>query len=176
MSRKGGWRLKLRRVINGAKVVTSWGKWTKGDKPMPKAAYPLSKNAFTIAKAYTWRVIEFECLGKKFRLLIAFRLDLNRYQSHLGMVVGNDTLTLARYEFHAGEPGWHMHCRCDDTGAVPGTMKCSDRRFPDPNSFHRQMDFGTVDEVTAFERAVSVFRLRKAKRPDFDLKMTDGRA
>lgn len=168
--------MKLRRVINGPKVVTNWGKWTKGEKKMPKTAYPLSKNAFEIVKAYTWRVIEFDCLGSKFRLLIAFRLDLNRYQSHLGMVIGGDTLTLARYEFHAGEPGWHMHCNCDDSGLVPGTMKCSGKRFPDWPSFHRQLEFGTVDEDSALERAVRVFRLRKAARPDFDLTMSHGRA
>ena len=165
--------MKLRKIINGYKVVTDWGKWENGKK-MPKTAYPLSKNAFTISKAYTWRVVRFKCLGVQFRLLIAFRLDLNRYQSHLGVDLGSDTVTLARYEFHAGEPGWHMHCRCDDTGAVAGTMVCNDRRFPSPTSFHRQDEFGAIDEAEALERAVKVFRLRKAIRPEFELKIQDG--
>ena len=168
--------MKLRRVINGQKVVTDWGVWKTGDKKMPKSAYPLSKNAFTLPSAYTWRVVLFECLGQSFRLLIAFRTDLSRYQSHLGIDVGGDTVTLARYEFHSGEPGWHIHCRCDDTGCVPGTMACNDKRFPHPASFHSEMEFGTMDQTAAFERAVRIFRLRKAIPPAFDLEMQDGRS
>lgn len=141
---------------------------------MPKTAYPLSKNAYKVGAPFTWRVVVFECLGKTFRLLIAFRVDLSRYQCHLGMDVGGDMVTLARYEFHATEPGWHMHCVCDDTGRVPGTMKCDDRRFPHWESFHREQVFGLMDEGVALDRAIRIFKLRKLPPQVFDLVIQDG--
>jgi hypothetical protein len=162
--------VKLRRIINGQKTVTNWGKWKSGDK-MPKSAYPLSKSRFKVSAPYTWRVVEFKCLGETFRLLIAFRVDLNRYQCHLGRVVGGDMLTLARYEYHATEPGWHLHCVCDDTGRTLGTMKCEDKRFPHWDSFHSQLEFGAMSEDLALKRAKEVFRLDK--EPPFDLSYDD---
>jgi hypothetical protein len=163
--------LKLRRVINSPKTVTSWGKWKSGDK-MPRSAYPLSKNQYKVTAPYTWRVIELECMAAKFRLLIAFRIDLNRYQCHFGRLVGSDMLTLARYEYHATEPGWHLHCVCDDTGRVPGTMKCEDKRFPHWDSFHGELEFGAMSEELALKRAIKVFRLDKA--PPYELVIQDG--
>lgn len=152
--------MKLRRIINSQKNVTDWGKWKSGEK-MPKSAYPLSKNAFKISNSYTWRTIDFECLGEKFRLLIAFRIDLSRFQCHLGKFVDGDMLTMARYEFHATEPGWHLHCVCDDTDRVLGTMKCEDRRFPNYTSYHGELEFGAVNEVSALDRVTKVFKLNK---------------
>lgn len=174
MMLKKGHHLKLRRVINSPKVVTDWGKWKSGDK-MPKTAYPLSKSSFKLPPAYTWRVVDFDCLGGNFRLLIAYRVDLNRYQCHLGRKVNGDMLTLARYEYHATEPGWHLHCVCDDSGRVLGTMKCDDRRFPNWNSFHSELEFGSMDETSAFNRAISVFRLNKPpSAADFALEIQNG--
>lgn len=168
---KADWIVKLRRIISSQKIVTDWGKWKTGDK-MPKTAYPLSKNHYKVPPAYTWRVVKFDCLNETFWLLIAYRVDLSRYQCHLGRLVGGDMLTLARYEYHATEPGWHVHCVCDDSGRVPGTMKCDDRRFPHWDSYHREKEFGVMTETTALDRAINVFRLAKA--PPFQLVIQDG--
>ena len=163
---KVGTRLKLRRIINGPKTVTDWGKWKVGEKS-PPSAYPLSKNKYHVTAKYTWRVIKFDCLAPSFRLLVCFRADLSRFQCHLGKVDAGDMVTLARYEFHPGEPGWHIHCACDDTGRVSGTMRCDDKRFPHPSSFHRVVECGELNEKIALDKAKEIFRLYKA--PPFEL-------
>lgn len=153
--------MKLRRVIGAPKLVTSWGAWKSGDK-MPKTAYPLTKNTtFKVSAPYSWRLVTFECLGAKFRLLIAYRLDISRAFCYLGKEVGTDTLTMARYEYHATEPGWHLHCFCDDDGKVAGSTKCDDKRIPQWDGFHKQFDLDISGEEAMMDRAVSFFKLRK---------------
>ena len=152
--------VQLRRVINGPKTVTNWGVWKAGIK-MPRSVFPLSKNQFKIPKAYSWCVVEFDSQGDSYKLLVAYRVDLQRYQCLLGKVVLDDTIVLARYEYHANEPGWHMHCVCDDAGQVPGTIKCSEKRLPAWSAFHKGKEFGTMDNRLALERAKRIFKLGK---------------
>ena len=152
--------MKLRRVINGQKHVTDWGKWRTGDKT-PRTAYPLSKHSFKPSGTYNCRLVLFECLGEKFRLLMGYRLDLARGFFMLARDVGGDMLTLARYEYHPDEPGWHLHCFCDDTGKVSGRTKCDDKRIPTWDGFHKQYEFDISGETEMFDKAVTVFRLRK---------------
>lgn len=158
--------MKLRRVINGLKTIKDWGTWKVGVK-MPKTAFPVSRSGFKVPSPYTWRVVRFECEGDTYRLLMFYRLDLQRCAYYLGREVGADLLVLCRYEFHPGEPGWHMHCVCDDKNQQVGRLGSDEKRLPHWESFHREMTLGIASNDDAHKRAVRVFRLDK--EPPFDL-------
>lgn len=150
--------MKLKRIIASQKVITDEGIWKSGVK-MPKSIFPLSKShSFKVPQSFNWRLVCFECLGEKFRLLIYYRYDISSYSATLGHDVGGDMLVMARLEFHGTHPGWHMHAVCDSTGRVPGRTG-ADIRFPDANSFHKDLIFGVVDDSTAYKTAIKAFKL-----------------
>ena len=72
-------------------------------------------------------------------------------------------MVLARYEWHANEPGWHVHVprACDDAAQVPGRSGGCDRRVPQAFGGHRQRNFDVVDDASAFRRASEVFRFAR---------------
>jgi hypothetical protein len=161
--------VKLRRVINGAKTITDAGSWKAGTK-MPKTVFPLSRaGSFKVTSRFNWRVISFECMGEKFKLLVYYRTDIESFHADLGREVGGDMLVMARYEFHATHPGWHMHCLCDSTGKVAGRSGGTDRRMPRVGEFHKQCVFGVATDRQAYEKAVKIFRLDKRSATPFAL-------
>lgn len=158
--------MKLRRVINGQKRVTDLGAWKSGEK-MPKTAFPLRASGFRLPGAFTWRIVRFQCGEEAYRLLMAYRIDLSKAVFYLGREVNTELLVMCRYEFHQTEPGWHMHCLCDDAGKPVGRLACEDKRVPHWESFHRDLEFGISCAEDAWKRAERVFRL--AKEPPYEL-------
>lgn len=153
--------VKLRKIIGSEKTITDYGEWKSGMK-MPKTAFPLSKHSgFKIAKAFNWRIVRFECLGAKFRLLICYRIDLHRFITYLAKDVNDDMMILARYEYHAGEPGWHVHAICDDEKHDAGRTGGDDKRMPPYGMFHKNMVFDVFSDEAAFNKVVKAFRLEK---------------
>ncbi len=70
------------------------------------------------------------------------------------------------YEFHASEPGWHCHARCDDLTAFDaGTNRFGAMRLPKYNRPHRRTEFkfgkSELSPVSAFNCAVKVFGIDK---------------
>lgn len=152
--------MKLRRVMNGQKTIKDVGSWKTGER-MPRTAFPVRGAGFKEPGKYTWRIVRFSCEGESFRLLMAYRLDLQRAMFYLGKEVRSEMLVLCRYEYHAGEPGWHMPCICDDQGKACGRLVCDDKRLPHWSSFHRELALGITRAEDAYRRADRVFRLSK---------------
>lgn len=151
--------VKLRKIIGSQKTITDYGDWKSGIK-MPKTAFPLSKStSFKIAKAFNWRIIRFECLGAKFRLLICYRIDLHRFITYMAKDVNGDMMILARYEYHAGEPGWHLHAICDDEKHDAGRTGGDDKRMPPYGMFHKNLDFDVFSDEAAFNKVTKAFKL-----------------
>lgn len=109
---------------------------------------------------YTWRVVLFDALGEKFRLLIAFRTDLNQYEALLGLVEGSDTKAIASYEFHGTHDGWHIHANCDSFDRLKPGIKVSGReiRLPKAKARHRRSSFD-VNDNNALDKAREIFGL-----------------
>jgi hypothetical protein len=161
-SRPGG-AMSVREVIAGTKTVISLGNWSTGSK-MPKTAFPLEKSrSFKVSTKYRWRVVSFMYAAQAFRVLIYYRLDIEKYVALLGMEVGGDMLCLARYEYHATERGWHLHTDCGHAPMISGRHGGFSTRLPSPGAHHRRAEFDVHDDETAWKKAVDIFGL--AERP-----------
>lgn len=142
--------MRVKEVIRAQKVIIDAGAWKDGK--MPNSAFPLGKSPLNINVHYRWRCVSFECIEARFRVLISYRLDLQKFSAYLGRLEGKDMMVLARYEWHANEPGWHVHVprACDDALQVPGRSGGCDRRVPQAFGGHRQQDFDIVDDSSTF--------------------------
>lgn len=157
--------MKLRRIVQATKTITDSGTWKTGSK-MPKSAFPLSKSSqFKVSSTYTWKVISFDALGERFRVLIYYRIALHQYSAVLAKAVGGDMLVMARLEFHGTHPGWHCHALCDATGAVSGRSGAPDKRIPKVSGFHKQSEYGVAGDRSAHDKAAKFFRLDKHPLP-----------
>ena len=149
--------MRLRRIIRANKTITDAGAWKTGVK-MPKTAFPLTKqNALKVGPAYSWRVIRFTCLGAAFRVLVIYRLDLSTYSAYLGMECDQDLKVLARYDYHATHPGWHMHAVCDSDSQTPGRTGGPFRRLG--SKLQRRAQFDITDDDSAYAKVTEAFKL-----------------
>lgn len=163
----------VREVIAGAKTITSQGTWSAGAK-MPKTAFPLEKSrSFKVSAKYRWRVVTFMYAAQTYRVLIYYRLDIEKYVALLGMEVGGDMLCLARYEYHATERGWHLHTDCGHDAMISGRHGGFATRLPKPGTHHRRFDFGVRDDHTAWMKAADIFGLVE-RASSFELTPTHG--
>lgn len=125
---------------------------------MPKSAFPLSKSSsFRIRAAYRWRIIKFICLDEQYRLLVAYRTDIERFCAYLGRADGGDLCVVARYEFH-GTEGWHVHANCAGQ-EVPGRTGNLPDCLPKHGGKNRKGHFGITSDDIALHHAMQKFRL-----------------
>lgn len=149
--------MRLKRLIKAKKNVTDQGSW-KNSK-MPRSAFPLSKQpGFQVRAAFRWRVVKFECGSQSFRLLMFYRLDINKFSAMLGRDDEGDMCVLARYEFHATHEGWHVHADCAEqqmSGRTGNLKNC----LPAHNRHNRDAVFDVRCDDTAYHRAAKKFGL-----------------
>lgn len=153
-------------VRTATKQITDWGKWD--DIRMPVSAFPLSKrrsNSFRLGSAYRWRIIRFDAVGSKFRLLVGFSLAKQEYRATLALEGERDMTVIASYEFHGTHPGWHLLTTCHELSTVPQGVMIGpwQRRLPKARAKHRRLDFQVRDDDTALDVAAKFFRLHKAE-------------
>lgn len=153
--------MQLKGVLAAKKTIVSWGTWEHGKK-MPRNAFPMSKSrSYRVPSTWTgWRVVIFEALGEQFRLLVAFDTGKEEYRAWLGQVKGDDTLMLARLEYHGSHPGWHCHTNCEHSNSLTAgrVVGFGDRRLPKARNFHRDKKFD-ITEANALGRAIGFFGL-----------------
>jgi len=135
---------------------------------MPRTAFQLSKprnRTFRLGSTFRWRVVRFEAVRLKFRLLIAFSFEKEQYRATLALARERDLSVLASYEFHGTHPGWHVLAACGDVEGVPaGMMKGPwQTRFPKGRQFHRRVRFSIANEDAALTVAADFFQLNKAE-------------
>lgn len=149
--------MQLKEIIQASKTITDFGSWKSGQL-MPKSAFPLLGKTKLVRQVHTWKIIKFNCLGKYFRLLVFFRADIELFYCWLGLDTNPVTL-IAKYEYHATHPGWHIHACPEVADAVPGRSKGHFTRIPGPSSYHRNIDFGISTETEADNKVIKKFRL-----------------
>lgn len=135
---------------------------------MPPGVFPLSKSpkrSYRLGAAYRWRVVKFDALGHAFRLLIAYRTDVDEFKAILGMDVSGDTRIVADLGFHGTHPGWHAHADCGDLKVAPvGVQRWPGmRRYPKARNRHRNTSFTSnqakMNDVSALQIATDRFKL-----------------
>jgi hypothetical protein len=160
--------MRFKDTFRANKEIIEWGDWKH--VKMPPAAFPLSygpKRSYRLGSAYRWRIIRFGALDHKFRVLVAYRDDIEEYISILGMEVGNDTRIIAEVCFHGSHPGWHVHADCADVRNTPiGAQRWPGmNRRPKGRSRHRRtayvVGYSKMNDAHALEIAVKRFNLHQ---------------
>jgi hypothetical protein len=150
-------KVDLRALVRAPKRILNDGEWKAG--VMPRTAFPLSRSG---NKAYRlgnrrWRVVLFEALGLRCRMLIQYHPGLGQYQASWGVEHEGDIKVVAQLEYHPTHGGWHVHACCSDIADVPAGI----RRGPWNKLLHgrgtrHRMAAPTSDD-SAFQRAMLVF-------------------
>lgn len=120
--------MNIKELIRAEKLDVDVGKWSFGH--IPRSAFPMSKlkdKRYKYGPDYSWRVVRFNALGYKCRILILFNDSKQILRSRFGVDVNGDTVVLCDYEFHATEPGWHCHVTPEDHVRVPPGIARSDK-------------------------------------------------
>ena len=160
--------MRFKHIFRADKDILNWGEWKQ--EKMPPGAFPMSrspKRSYRLGSAYRWRIVRFEALSYTFRLLIAYREDVEEYRSILGMEVGSDTRIVAEVCFHGTHPGWHSHADCGDIRSMPiGIQRWPEmRRRPSGRSHHRSKTYVTglskMNDAHALEVAARRFNLHQ---------------
>lgn len=159
--------MRLKALISAEKVSIKIWDWKQGE--IPRSLWP-SRRAkpkfYKWGPLYKWRVISFFALDTDCRVLILFNETKQIFRASFGITEGGETRVLCDYEFHASEPGWHCHARCDDVATLsPGTNRFGSVRLPRYNRPHRRTEFkfgkSELSEASAFQCAVTVYGLDK---------------
>ena len=110
----------LKGIVKAQKTVLSDTGWSTGK--LKKSHFPLSKNkGLKLGSQWEWRIINFSCLNSDLRLLIAFNPNKSSCNCYLGIVISDDTVVIARIEYHATHGTWHAHTKCENTSKIlPG--------------------------------------------------------
>jgi hypothetical protein len=157
----------LKALIRAAKSSVKTGEWKQGE--IPRAQWPSRRAKSKFYKwgpLYKWRIVTFSALGRECRVLILLNENKQIFRASFGVTDKGDTTVLCDYEFHASEPGWHCHARCDDIATIDaGTNRFGSDRLPKYNSPHRRTEFkfgkSDLSVVSAFNCAVTVFGIDK---------------
>ena len=124
----------LRNIIKAKKSGIDTGKWGNGHMSRPNWPSRKAKaKAYKWGPDYHWRVLQCDVdwvLGKcRVRLILNKRKQI--FRATLGVTVDGETKTLCDYEYHASEPGWHCHARCDHLDSIdPATNRFGGARIP----------------------------------------------
>ncbi len=125
--------------------------------------FPLSqakRKNYRFGSEYAWRVVTFECLGHKCRILILYNESKNICRSTFGVDVEKDVAVLCTHEYHADHPGWHCHLtRKDHSLAIPGSFRSGQQRWPGARVPHSRREFG-VTRASALTQAAERYGLR----------------
>ncbi|MCX5512163.1 hypothetical protein [Kaistia algarum] len=154
--------MRVSNVIASPKVVTDWGKWTNDQ--MGKHVFPLTKRrgaCLRYGASHRWRLIRFEALGASFRILAAYRQDIDEFKAHLALEHASDMTVLCSWEYHGTHPGWHIHVNCDEVSKItPGLARPPGVRLPGGRSIHRQQNFAGTSSPMSDNAALTVIQKR----------------
>lgn len=159
--------MNLKTLIFADKTSLTQGEWKSGT--IQRKLWPSKRaksRAYKFGPSYKWRIITFVASGYNCRLRILLNIKKQIFRATLGVTTEDDTVTLCDYEFHATEPGWHCHARCDDISTLDSAVnRIGSRRMPNADRFHRRADFTfgntEITEVTAFNCAINFFKIDK---------------
>jgi hypothetical protein len=159
--------MNLRSLIRAEKSSIKSGDWKQGE--IPRAQWPSRRAKAKFYKwgpLYQWRIVTFSALDYECRVLILLNENKNIFRATLGVTSQGDTTVLCDYEFHASEPGWHCHARCEEAAAIDaGTNRFGSMRLPKAGNRHRRTDFkfgrNDLSPLSAFNCAINFFGIDK---------------
>ncbi|WP_156922520.1 hypothetical protein [Azorhizobium doebereinerae] len=151
--------IRLRRIVQAPKSDIKVGSWHSGK--VPKADFPMARQAYGLGTSYRWCVISFVALGVECKVLVVFNAGKQKFEAILGAIVSGALRVLCSYEYHPSEPGWHCHAACDNVAKVPnGYMRGPwVKRIPHAKRAHKRQDFDIKDELSAQRFAFKCYKI-----------------
>ena len=135
--------MRLMDVVKAEKSAMNARDWAAGE--IPRSLWPSKKakpKAYKIGPAYQWRIVSFHTLGHDWRVRILLNVDKHIFRATLGVHLKGEMVVVCEYEFHASEPGWHCHARCEEVSTLdPATNRAGSRRIPSARTKHRDIEF-----------------------------------
>lgn len=159
--------METKTLITAPKMQLRTGEWKRG--PIPRSQWPSRRaksKAYKFGPRYQWRIITFIACGYDCRVRILLNVEAQIFRATFGVTEDGETKVICDYEWHASEPGWHCHARCGPVAEIDAAKnRFGSIRLPSARNFHRRQDFKfgntEINEVTAFNCAVTVFRIRQ---------------
>ena len=159
----------LRRIIKATKASVKTGEWKHGE--IPRSQWPSRRakaKAYKFGPRYQWRIISFLSAEHECRVRIIFNESKQICRATLGVTLNGETVTICDYEYHASEPGWHCHARCDELASVDATTnRFGAQRIPGAREYHRRSEFkfrqSDLTAVGAFNCTVSFFKIDRGE-------------
>lgn len=156
----------IREIVASAKSDIDVGQWASGE--MKRGLWPSRRakaKAYRFGPSYSWRIITFKVDDRDCRVRILLNESKRICKVKLGVTSDGETLVLCEYEFHASEPGWHCHVRCDEIDTLdPTKTRFGSQRIPAAGTYHRRDEFvfknQPITKVTAFNCACSFFGIK----------------
>lgn len=151
--------LTLGEIIRAPKVGVTIGSWKSGR--VPASAFPIIKQKrFPQQSSWSWRVVEFEALGYKCRVLIRLNTDICYYSSILAIEQDKSIQIVCHHELHLSHFNWHCHfARGNVLLTIPGILRDRDRMrvYEAEPSKRDSVEFG-VEAESALAIAAARFR------------------
>jgi len=151
--------MRLAEIIRAEKAEVKFSKWHTGK--VPNASFPLTKKSTLPAGSeWSWRLIEFETLGRHFRVLIRLNEAKEYFSAILAMDDPRGLVVICHHELHTSHRDWHCHLVHDDIMSIyPGVLRDRNamRIWPNAQSGQCSVDF-TVDRNSAVTLAACRFR------------------
>lgn len=110
-------------------------------------------------------MVAFDALDAHFRLMIAYHVEVPKFQMVLGEAVKNDTKVLLRVEYDVSHSqfGWHVHALCEDSSTISSGMikPLGQMRVPAARTKHRRSEYtlsgDSMNDIIALEIASDWF-------------------
>jgi hypothetical protein len=151
--------MNVKQIIRAEKGTVTVSEWKSGH--ISPASFPLSKvkrKTYKFGPEYQWRIVNFECLGQKFRILLLPNENKQIFRASLGAEDNGDTILMCHHEWHASEPGWHCHVSFNEVESLPsGVSRSHLKRYPKPGVNHKKIEFH-IDTKNALSFAAEVYK------------------
>lgn len=142
--------MNLKDFIRASKTNVDLGTWAEGH--IPRSAFPMSRlkeKRYKYGPEYHWRVVKFDALEQRCRILILLNENKQIMRARFGVELNGDMVVLCDYEFHATEPGWHCHVTLDPVNSAPsGAARREKSKWP-KNSSRREFGVVQANALTA---------------------------
>lgn len=151
--------LTLGEIIRAPKTGVKVGAWKTGD--VPASSFPIAKQKrLKLNSAWSWRVVEFEALGIRCRILIRLNKEISYYSSILAVEKPGLNQIICHHEFHLSHRNWHCHFVGGNVlDAMPGVLRDRERMrvYDSEPSKAGSVEFN-IDSFCALEVAARRFR------------------
>lgn len=151
--------MKLSQIIRADKSEVRITGWNTGK--VSHACFPLTKkSALPAGSDWAWRVVEFDTLGRHFRVLIRLNEVKEYYSAILAMDDPRGLLVICHHELHTSHRDWHCHLVLGNAMSIyPGVLRDRDAMCIWPNALPGPCSITfTVNKGSAVTLAATRFR------------------